>query len=250
MDMLQPLAWPINPSCGSSFATEEGPWPRYVKHLAERGDLEAKSLLTFYKDSVWDFLQQWDLACEVSTPDLPCARILEIDSDDNVRALSTLTFGELHDHCKQAVEGDRFLDALRSSGSNLSSRLLTWNNDCFNFEPNPMQGETFSEHGLKVMTFFAAQQNLLLGHILGIEYDMNFTEVHHRLNLKMQKFCGLGHLCTNEDMVFFSPTTARYHVEASQMIRAYTIGLRKVGGREIEHCKHTCSNSPCIKWSF
>lgn len=171
-------------SAGSTFATPDGSWPRFVEQLADRSEAEDDCRehmhLREFDRPLWDPV----LLVEMTRADIdialfklpatPCAQVLDIHSDNTVRVWSTLTFAELFHQRDRAQQVDRFLDSLRSCASTISSRLLILNNDIVDIWALADDSWHFS---LYLRPAFAATMNLLTAHVLGIEYDVEFYDV-------------------------------------------------------------------------
>lgn len=225
-------------SPGSTFASENGPWPSYLGFLKEHGNKDAGWLLYIYADRLWNVHPRSGspvASPAIIYPDLPFARILDIEADDTVQIWSTITFGELHNPLKQATEVDRFIASLSTCGPDVNSRLLVLNNDFFDIKGEEQADDLYEFN--EARNRHLALQDLLIAHILGIEYDLSFSEVHRRLRTKFiqdepeRRFHGLGY--TGKDMLFY----CRRAEWQRQLMRAYTLGPRSVDSRTIEHSK-------------
>lgn len=155
---------------------------------------------------------------------------------------STLTSAELFHQHDRAQEVERFLDSLRSCESTTSSRLLIFNTDSIDLQSK--ENDVFETD---LSRAFSATMDLLLAHVLGIEYDVEFYAVDSRLN---QAYTGDRDLLSFHntefgdpgyalrDMIFYGPThldaLAQFDGPEVQLMRAYTLGVREIKNRKVD----------------
>ena len=225
-----------NLSPGSTFATRDGPWAQYLEKLQEdQWNPDAQDLLKHYRRLLWDVEQPtMSFNSELGdrlfqVPAVEFAQILDISLDNTVSVWSSLTFAQLHDQRTQAVEVDRFIDGLHTCGSDVQCRILIMNSDYFDLKylHDVSTRVTESEHD-KFEQHSLITQDLLIAHILGIEYEVKFADVYRRLqqvhsgDVQAAPFCGLGY--TYKDIMFDSPASLALSSNAEQLFRAYRLG--------------------------
>lgn len=229
---------------GSPFVSPDGPWASFLEHLADHGNIRAENLLKEYQSDLWDVTRAPipDLDGEGNELlNMPFAQIVDIDSDNTVRTWSTISFRQLHDLSQQRKEVSRFLSDLNSCEAEASSRLLIFGSHEFD-----LYKALGSDGGMPAKSFvtneriYAAEEDLLISHILGIEYDTDFSFVFRKLRQTgtcyghSSRFQGLGY--TYEDMIFYSPDTDRdddISGTGRQLFRAYTLGPRRIKDRPV-----------------
>ena len=143
-------------------------------------------------------------------PELPCASILDLGSNNTAQIWSTITYKDFHRPETQAAEVDRFISHLHSCGPEAHSRLLVLNNDRLHLRAllyGPDGDSLSHDEFVSARSRFAAVQDLFIAHILGIEYNLPLSEVHRKLgqvyddDLNTSSLFGLGY--THDDMLFY-----------------------------------------------
>lgn len=237
---------------GSLLLGPDGPWCSFLKHLVNQGDFDAEILLDRYHLKPWHGARVPVPDC--GTPcgkifDLPFAQIIDILSDNAVGIRSIITYRQLHDHDQQSTEVARFMSDLRSCDAGVSSRVLVFGSIGVDWYSDLAQYYTIGgefETGLRI---FEAEEDVFISHILGIEYDMEFSSVRHKMGQagiiseKSQPFFnGLGY--TYGDMVFHNPQRVRGEkwLAGSQLVRAYTLGQLKIEDNDVDCSEYTQSS--------
>lgn len=256
------------PSIGTTFATKEGPWPKYLNVLARSAPL-AGEVVGLYRRRLWEPPAD-DVALRIRTGPQKkytsreaysrlrkrdsLARIIDIDTNNNVENWKSITADSFIDLKKpdlqaramkveaRAREVDDFIRGLHDSGTGVHTRILLLH--C-NFSGSNSDVDPAILKDEKLL------QDLFFGHVLGIEYEMNFAEVHYILQLSKSTWNPIGGRFGNNArrgcMTFKQASIPTFPV-----IRCYRLGIRSIGTRQVDHGKQECSNNATqltTKWS-